>query len=297
MAGGHRVYRGRVYDDPHGYNYEPRSWWDTDPLLEIKPWKDLALFWKYLIHLAVWEWEGREVWRKGDAAPVRVKRGQLYVSLRELGKKPGWSPSKVARALELFEKDGRAVTESRSRGTLITLVNYETYQDPDFYRGTHSQVGSGQKGQKCDGNRDGDWDTTEDLFSSRVRTRCKRGPGTRSETGSGTVTEQTRDGNIVKTGKTLNLPAGDRDRAKLSTPLSTFPQEPDRTPCTWHTIAHAISNELWPRIPDNVKPCLIAEASTFGPPPAEIDSRLRDALIREAARHGISLPSSEAMPE
>lgn len=281
MASRYVVYHGKVYADPRGYNYEPHSWWDEEPLLQIKPWRDLALFWKYLIHLAIWEPEGREVWRKGDPAPVLVRRGQLYMGLEELGKRPGWNKTKVWRTLRYFENEGRIVTEARPRGTLITICNYDPYQDPDFYRETRKVGKSDKSTEKCNATVT----LSKSYRSSGVRPPQKGA----SETEGETVTKRRRNANKEKSLDSLNhrgaqRNAGGQPPGRASSGAGS--PEPERKDCTWEAIAKAIVNDFWTRFPEEVKPTLIAEAAASGPPPEELDPQLRRALLEEADRHG-----------
>lgn len=269
------IYKGKVYEDPRGYNYDPHSSWDNDPLLDQKPWRDLALYWKYLIHLAVWEWEGREVWLKGDPVARLVKRGQIYQTLERLGEKPGWSKSRVWRTLRMFERDGRAVTESGPHGTLVTIVNYDPYQDPGFYRETPKGVNF-DKGSK---KRNGVWNAAKSRTGSED-TPSQEGV---SETESGTVTERTRNANRYKTLKTLNL--GGRVREIGDTPAGA-PGDPEV--CSWDTIVRAFTNHFWQSIPHEVRARLLREASSTGPLPDSLEARLREEITSEARRLSIS---------
>lgn len=61
---------------------------------------------------------------------IEVKRGQRITSIRQLCQRWGWSNTKVKQYLNLLETEGMAITESDTKKTLITIVNY------DFYQGT-----------------------------------------------------------------------------------------------------------------------------------------------------------------
>ena len=59
---------------------------------------------------------------------IEVKRGQRITSIRQLCERWGWSNTKVKQYLNLLEKEGMAITESDTKKTLITIVNYDLYQ-------------------------------------------------------------------------------------------------------------------------------------------------------------------------
>ena len=60
---------------------------------------------------------------------VTVRRGQRITSLRNLSEKWNWSKDKTARFLDTLEADGMITRESDRFKTLITIVNYEFYQN------------------------------------------------------------------------------------------------------------------------------------------------------------------------
>lgn len=59
---------------------------------------------------------------------VEIKPGQRWTSIRQLGQRWQWKEEKVLRFLRLLESDGMIYKESNSRGTLLTIVNYEDFQ-------------------------------------------------------------------------------------------------------------------------------------------------------------------------
>lgn len=56
------------------------------------------------------------------------KRGQVYKSQLELSHRWGWSRKKVARFLDVLEMDGMLSVNATTKGTIITIENYELYQ-------------------------------------------------------------------------------------------------------------------------------------------------------------------------
>lgn len=82
--------------------------------------------WIDLLLLAEWLPE-RSFYHRG--IKVTIKRGQIAISVRELCERWGWSNKTVIDRLNEFEKDER-ISISRSRlMNIITIVNYDKYQD------------------------------------------------------------------------------------------------------------------------------------------------------------------------
>lgn len=80
-----------------------------------------------------------------DMKPFVVKRGQRITSIRKLGERWHWSRDRVSRYLKLLESLGMIIKESDSRKTLLTIVNYEVYQDTsdsdeDSYKDTEKTL-------------------------------------------------------------------------------------------------------------------------------------------------------------
>ncbi|GAA3723357.1 DnaD domain-containing protein [Salinicoccus jeotgali] len=69
-----------------------------------------------------------------DNELIRVKRGQRITSIRQLGERWGWSRTKVDGFLKLLESDGMILTEKDTKKTLLTVVNYDVYQNGDIQK-------------------------------------------------------------------------------------------------------------------------------------------------------------------
>lgn len=63
-----------------------------------------------------------------DGQLFEVERGQRVTSIRQLAERWGWSRHKVADFLELLERDSMVATKRDSKKTLITVLNYDSYQ-------------------------------------------------------------------------------------------------------------------------------------------------------------------------
>ena len=64
-----------------------------------------------------------------DGKAITVKRGQKITSVRKLSERWRWSVNRTYRYLKLLENLEMINRESDSRRTLITIVNYEVYQN------------------------------------------------------------------------------------------------------------------------------------------------------------------------
>jgi len=60
---------------------------------------------------------------------VTVKRGQRITSIRQLCERWGWSNTKVIQFLKMLQSDGMITYKSDKKKTVITIVNYDIYQD------------------------------------------------------------------------------------------------------------------------------------------------------------------------
>lgn len=67
-----------------------------------------------------------------DGDLITVKRGQRITSLRQLGERWSWSITKVDKYLKTLESDRMLVVKKDTKKTVLTVVNYDDYQDGDF---------------------------------------------------------------------------------------------------------------------------------------------------------------------
>lgn len=81
--------------------------------------------WIWMIGSAAWE--DCEVRFKNHIIPL--KRGQLTFALSFLSKKFGWSINRVQRVLKLFTKWNMIEVRTDTHQTIITICNYNRYQD------------------------------------------------------------------------------------------------------------------------------------------------------------------------
>ena len=94
-------------------------------LLQWEWWDDIntfRLFVTILIH-ANWKdkkWHGK-----------KIKRGQLWTSLESLSRKSGLSVQEVRTSLDKLKSTNELTIKSTNKGRLVTVVNYDFYQDDD----------------------------------------------------------------------------------------------------------------------------------------------------------------------
>lgn len=65
-----------------------------------------------------------------------IKRGQFATSTRSLAEQVGWSPATTHRIMAKLVDYGCIRVEVKQRFSVITICNYETYQDADGVRET-----------------------------------------------------------------------------------------------------------------------------------------------------------------
>lgn len=137
---------------------------------------DHPLFKGHADRLGAWTWLlMRAAWKptKIDVSgkTVTVNRGQLSVSIRHLSEAWGWSKSSTDRFITRLKTETMIETNSGTGRLLITICNYEKYQDISKDAGTPSGTPSGTgAGQERDTKEQGNKETRvlEDDESSSV---------------------------------------------------------------------------------------------------------------------------------
>lgn len=93
--------------------------WDSDEPFDYRSaWIDLLLLANH---------DDKKIMFNGN--PMNVKRGQKITSVRKLSERWGWSTKKTTSFLNLLESENMVTKESDNKKTLLTIVNYEFYQD------------------------------------------------------------------------------------------------------------------------------------------------------------------------
>lgn len=92
--------------------------WDEKPFDKPRAWIDILLLANHA---------DKKIMFNGSV--ICIKRGQYLTSIRKLSDRWGWSYDKVSRFLNLLVSEDMLQKESDSNRTLLTVVNYEVYQD------------------------------------------------------------------------------------------------------------------------------------------------------------------------
>ncbi len=96
------------------------SLWTSEPFTRGQAWIDL---------LMIANFKDSYYFKRG--VRVDVKRGEIGRSTVELADRWKWSRGKVNRFLSLLEKEEQIVQQKMNVTTLISIVNYDTYQQDD----------------------------------------------------------------------------------------------------------------------------------------------------------------------
>ncbi len=91
--------------------------WDEKPYDKARAWIDLLLSVAYHDK------------KTGDI--VKVSKGSFVTSAAKLSERWGWSRNKVNAFLKMLEDEQMVYTRKTTRGTTVTIVNYEKYQVQD----------------------------------------------------------------------------------------------------------------------------------------------------------------------
>jgi len=75
-------------------------------------------------------------WADGEGGPIKVSRGELVTSLKELSARTGLSISKIRTQIKYLVTRGTISTRHSTRGTFISVLNYGPYQDKPAYVST-----------------------------------------------------------------------------------------------------------------------------------------------------------------
>lgn len=108
MAGWQKVYR----------DIQNHWLWEDKPFSRGQAFIDLILLVNH---------QDGKILFEGDL--IEVKRGTKVTSLRKLGESWGWSSKKVKKFLEQLEKDKMITYKSDNKKTVVTIENYNLYQD------------------------------------------------------------------------------------------------------------------------------------------------------------------------
>jgi hypothetical protein len=93
--------------------------------------------WDWLVANAIWKREGHQTEINGKI--VTLRRGQLTYAVRFLADKWGWSKSAVDRFLTRLKTEAMIETDTGTGQLIITICNYEKYQEQRDGSGTATE--------------------------------------------------------------------------------------------------------------------------------------------------------------
>lgn len=269
MPDAFRNYKGKAFRNPNGFVIKPRSWWDSEDL-DLTPenprWHP-AMFWDYLISLAVWDSHGRTVRREGEI--VHLERGQFFHSIRFLAERPGWGRTKTLNELKRLEKDGRITRESCHHGSIITIVNYDPYQDLTWYLEDAKDMPNAQGSLSGAVSASRNARHPQDTTTSRDTTK-KRCPG-RQDSGRGRDADETNNKAVQSI----------QSRRKSAGTAHTPKSDP------WKGIRGSRSLGFWEGTPESARSLMLFEALNSGPVPSDLATWVRD----QCPKLGLPIPN------
>ena len=97
--------------------------WDDKPFSRGQAWIDLLMMANH---------EAKDIFFDGGV--YRVERGQQLTSIRKLSEIWGWSRTKTTKFLNDLKKAEMVSFKSDTKKTVITIVNYDNYQDAEIQK-------------------------------------------------------------------------------------------------------------------------------------------------------------------
>lgn len=141
-------------------------------MLDWEWWDDINTFRLFMTILFLANWKDKK-WH-GKTIP----RGSLFTSLSSLSKKSGLSVKQVRSSLDKLIRTNEVASERANNGRLITVVNYDFYQDLDDFRASDRANKRANEGQTKGKRRA----TTKEVKEYK---EVKEGTGKRSDSLSG----------------------------------------------------------------------------------------------------------------
>lgn len=133
-----------------------RGWRDCDAFEEPRDPMSDADAWAWLIEHAAWKPIRRAA---GQGQSIRLERGQIHVSDRSLATAFRWDRKRVRRYLDRLAAHDMVVAVRDQSGTIISLCNYDRYQQPPAPKGAgrgpaRGRAGAAQEQGKQDSGSD-----------------------------------------------------------------------------------------------------------------------------------------------
>jgi hypothetical protein len=114
-----------------------RGWQDSEFFGKNSAFSDRDA-WCWMIGEAVWE----DCTRNIVGHPIQLKRGQFSHSIRFMSEKFGWSSQRVQGFIKKLEAWGMISKKTDTGQTVITICNYNEYQDQRKKADTHTDTGT-----------------------------------------------------------------------------------------------------------------------------------------------------------
>lgn len=145
-------------DKDKGYIYLYRSiqentiWMDGTPFDRRSAFIDMIFMANY---------KDKELILRGGTKKI-IKRGQFHTSTERLAKRWGWSANKVRRYLSLLNGLGMVHIDGTTRGTTVTIINYEDFQNQWRAKSTTNETTNDRANESTDETADGRADERAD---------------------------------------------------------------------------------------------------------------------------------------
>lgn len=104
-------------------------WQSDEPFTKGQAWVDLLLSVNH---------EDKKIFVNGKI--VTIHAGQMWTSYKKLGNRWNWSKERVFRYAKLLKNDGMIKVDATANGTLITLINYEYFNNPCYTNKTANKT-------------------------------------------------------------------------------------------------------------------------------------------------------------
>lgn len=163
-----------------GYYLMHRGWRDNS-VFAPEPYTEREA-WEWLIEQAAFADRQERLGRQ----MVDLQRGQVALSIRPLAKAWQWSKSRVQRYLAKLAGVGMVGTVEALDGTILTICNYETYQDPTLSRAGNAGTPAGQRTGRQAGREAGQRTTSSTQAEPRLFDSGTGNAGTAGGTAAGT---------------------------------------------------------------------------------------------------------------
>lgn len=108
-----------------------------------------AAIWNFLYQNAFWK-DGQ---KNFNGQLFEVKRGQIIVSISFLAKGFGMTDKGVRGVIQKLEKQGMVASQGASRGTIISICNYDKFQKIEKHKGEPEATGGRPEGEPRGNNK------------------------------------------------------------------------------------------------------------------------------------------------